>query len=432
MLAAGAANMYCGSCLRDNRVASTLIEQGRDVILLPLYTPLRTDEVTVSRRHVYYAGIDVYLRQKSAVWRSLPRFATRWVDHPAILRWAGALATKTDARELGDLTLAVLSGAHGPQRAQLAELVDGLRRLEPDVVNLPNLLFLGVAPELRKSSSGAIVCTLSGEDLFIDGLPEDARRRVIDQIRVLVPHVDAFIATSHYYADYCAREYHIPRERIHAVPMGIRIDDAAAPSHAARKLDEPLVIGYFARVCPAKGLLELARAFVALRAAGRNCTLAAAGYLSGADQPYLDEVRAYLRRHNADSHFQYLGELSREQKFEFVRSLDILSVPAPYPEAKGLYLLEAMSCGVPVVQPDHGSFTELLEHTGGGLLCETGNTDSLAEQLDRLIVDAPLRRRLGDAGRIAVRERFNDRVMADETWRVYDSARERRSERVHV
>lgn len=423
--------MYCGSCLRDNRVAATLIEQGRDVVLQPLYTPLRTDETTVSRRHVYYAGIDVYLRHMSAIWRSLPRFATRWVDHPAILRWAGSMAANTDARMLGDLTLAVLRGRHGPQRAQLGELVAGLGQLEADVVNLPNLLFLGVAPELRSSVRSAIVCTLSGEDLFIDGLPEDARRAVIEQIRALVPQVDAFIATSRYYADYCAREYHIPRDRIHAVPMGIRYDEPAEPP-PSRDGQQPIVIGHLARICPAKGLLELARAFVALRAAGRNCVLAAGGYLSPADRPYLEEVRTYLRRYQADSHFRYVGELSREQKFEFLRTQDVFSVPAPYPEAKGLYLLEALACGVPVVKPNHGSFTELIAQTGGGLLCEAGNTDSLAEQLDRLIVDPALRRKLGEAGRAAVRERFNDRVMADETWRVYDLARSTRSERRDV
>ena len=47
-LIAGAGGMYCGSCLRDNRLAATLIKQGRDVVLVPLYTPIRTDEADVS------------------------------------------------------------------------------------------------------------------------------------------------------------------------------------------------------------------------------------------------------------------------------------------------------------------------------------------------------------------------------------------------
>jgi hypothetical protein len=47
-LTAGAANMYCGSCLRDNALATELKRQGHDVLLLPMYTPTLTDERNVS------------------------------------------------------------------------------------------------------------------------------------------------------------------------------------------------------------------------------------------------------------------------------------------------------------------------------------------------------------------------------------------------
>ena len=52
----------------------------------------------------------------------------------------------------------------------------------------------------------------------------------------------------------------------------------------------------------------------------------------------------------------------------FLQGLDVLSVPTTYREPKGLYVLEALANGVPVVQPRHGSFPELIEATGGGLL----------------------------------------------------------------
>src|SRR5260370_9128429 len=65
--------------------------------------------------------------------------------------------------------------------------------------------------------------------------------------------------------------------------------------------------------------------------------------------------------------FHYRGVLDREKKIEFLRSLDVLSVPATYDEPKGIFLLEAMASGVPVVQPRRGAFPEMLRRTGGGL-----------------------------------------------------------------
>ncbi|NOT60097.1 MAG: glycosyltransferase family 1 protein, partial [Acidobacteria bacterium] len=57
---AGAAGMYCGSCLRDNALATELMRQGHDVTLVPLYTPTLTDEPNVSQEKVLFGGISVY------------------------------------------------------------------------------------------------------------------------------------------------------------------------------------------------------------------------------------------------------------------------------------------------------------------------------------------------------------------------------------
>jgi len=70
---AGAARMYCGSCLRDNALAAELKRQGHDVILLPIYTPTRTDEANVSDSRVFMNGITVCLEQQSAFFRNLQR-----------------------------------------------------------------------------------------------------------------------------------------------------------------------------------------------------------------------------------------------------------------------------------------------------------------------------------------------------------------------
>ena len=94
-LSPGAAGMYCGSCLNDNMLARTLIELGHSVLLVPLYTPLLTDEKNVSDRHVFFGGINVYLQEKIPLFRHLPRFLDRLLNSPWLLRSRGRRATST-------------------------------------------------------------------------------------------------------------------------------------------------------------------------------------------------------------------------------------------------------------------------------------------------------------------------------------------------
>ncbi len=95
--------------------------------------------------------------------------------------------------------------------------------------------------------------------------------------------------------------------------------------------------------------------------------------------------------------FAYRGSVDRREKIEFLRSLDLLCVPATYDEPKGMFLLEAMACGVPVVQPRRGAFTEVVERTGGGVLVEPDDPTALAETFTALWSDRPRLEALGAA-----------------------------------
>ncbi len=416
-LASGAAGMYCGSCMRDNRLAATLIAQGRDVVLMPLYTPLRTDEVDVSRSPIYYGGIHVFLEQQSALFRRLPRWLTGWLDSPAVLRRAMRFSGATSAADLGAMTVSVLRGKSGAQRKELARLIEGLRSIRPDVVNLPFLMFVGIAEPLKRALGVSITCTLGGEDIFLDELPEPHREEVFRLIRESAQWVDGFIAVTRYYADHAARHFDLPRERIHVVPLGVHVDDFAGDP---RPKSLPFTIGYLARICPAKGLLGLCKAVGELRREGHDCRILAAGYLGPADRPYLDRVRACLVEHRAVDAFEYRGEVDRAGKIELLRSSHVFSVPTVYQEAKGVYVIEALAAGLPVVQPRHGSFPELIEATGGGLLYDPIQPGALARTIATLMDDEPLRARLAEKGREAVRRSFTDVIMADEAWSVFE------------
>lgn len=428
-LAAGSAGMICGSCLHDNRVVAVMRARGRNVSLAPLYTPIRTDETDISSRRVYFGGIGVYLREKLS-WLRIPQVVDRMLSAPALLRWLSRMSSATRAQELGALTVSVLKGEHGPQRTAVDQLADVLATDRPDVVHLPNLMLLGMAGPIHRATGARIVCTLGGEDIFLDDLPEPHRAEAFRLIRDKVHEVDLYVSLTDYYAAHSAAHFHLPRERIVVVPPGI---DVARLTPGAAEPSGPFTIGYLARICPAKGLHVLTEAFAALRRAGVDARLRVAGYLSTADRAYFESIRQRLRVAGVEAHADFVGELDFNGKVEFLRSLHAFSVPAVYAEAKGLSVLEAMSCGVPVVQPRHGSFPDLVgEDVGpcrvaagpdmpaGGLLSAPGDDAALVHALRRLYDDAELRRRLGRQARQRVVMRHGQEQMAERMWETYE------------
>ncbi|HXV77245.1 MAG TPA: glycosyltransferase family 4 protein, partial [Candidatus Polarisedimenticolaceae bacterium] len=383
-ITAGAAGMYCGSCLHDNALAAAMIRAGHDVALIPVYTPIRTDEEDVSVDRVFYGAINVFLEQKSALFRHTPWLVDRMLNSRSVLDWATRHTTSVDAKELGQLTLSVLEGEDGRQKKELDKLVVWLRdEVQPDVVNLPNSMLLGLAHRLREELGVPVLCALQGEDIFLDELAPTFRERVSRLLRAKARDVDGFFAHSRYYVGAMAEMLDVARERFHLVRLGIHLDGhgVVGPADEGR----PFTVGYLARICPEKGLHVLVEAFQKLagRVGAANVRLRVAGYLGPRDRDYKRGILEQLAAWGLSESVDDLGEVDRERKLDFLRSIDVLSVPTTYREPKGLYVLEAMANHVPVVQPRHGAFPELLDATGGGLLVEPNDTDALADALER-------------------------------------------------
>jgi len=422
-ITAGAAGMYCGSCLRDNGLAVELLARGHEVTLLPLYTPTTTDETNVSRDQVLFGGISIYLQQNVALFRHTPRFLDKWWDSPSVIRTLAGRSLSTDPKLLGELMISMLEGPRGVLRKEFDKLLEWLAdEPTPDVINLPNSLLIGLAKPLREALKRPICCTLQGEDLFLDGLVEPYRSRALDLIRRQVPDVDRFVAVSEFYVPVMSRLLSIPAERIDVVPLGIKLDgyERRTPDEST---DGVFRVGYFARIAPEKGLQALAEAYAAFRrrTPGARVRLEAAGYLSRADEPYLAGVRQTLERAGLANEFTYRGAVDRNGKLAFLASLDLLSVPATYDEPKGVFLLEAMASGVPVVQPRRGAFTEVVEKTGGGLLVAPDDPEALADGLYRLWHDRGLKRTLGDRAFDGVRAHYGIAQSADRMLAVYEA-----------
>ncbi len=377
--------MYCGSCLHGNTLAAALSAAGQDCTLVPLYTPLRTDEESVSIGRVAFGGINVYLQQHSAIFRHTPWALDHLFDSPGLLRWATSRSASVRPEQLGPLTVSMLEGEQGRQRKEVEKLVQWLADVRPDVVHLNNVMLVGVAREIVRRLGAAVVCSLTGEDGFLEKLPEPYHGQALELLRRRAAEVTALVAMNRYYADFMAGYLHVPRERIRVIPPGLNLEGislrrAEFIRPGERNEFRPTTIGYLARVCPDKGLHQLADA-LKLLAADRDVPavrVRAAGYLDAADRPYLAEIQRQMADAGLADRFQYVGELDHAGKIAFLQSLDLFCLPTVYRESKGLSVFEAWANGVPAVLPAHGAFPEMIDDTGGGVLCEPGDAAALA------------------------------------------------------
>lgn len=419
-ITAGAAGMYCGSCMHDNTLVAKLIEHGHEALLVPTYTPIRTDEADVSQQRIFFGGVNVYLEQKIPLFRYTPWFLDQLLNSRWLLNWVSRFAAKTQAEELGDLTISMLKGNQGYQRKEIAKLIRWLKSdVRPQLINLTNVLLSGMVPALKESLSLPILGTLQGDDIFLEMLPEKYRTEAMRLIREQCSHFDGFVATSQYYADFMSEYLQIPRSKIDVIYPGINLKGHGQPR--SPRGDRPFTIGYFARICPEKGFHNLVDAFCQVKemAPDMPCRLKVSGWLGENNRPYFFEQCTRLEKRNLHTSFEHVESPDHQSKIRFLQSIDVLSVPTTYHEPKGLYILEALANGVPVVQPRHGSFPELVETTGGGLLVTPDNPRELAEGLLTFMKDQPLCASLGEKGKSVIWDRFHADAMARATIDVY-------------
>ena len=405
-------SFYCENCLRDNGLVKALGALGHDAVMLPLYLPILGEETDVAATGpVFFGGINVYLQQKSGFFRRAPRWLDRLLDSPGLLRWAARKAGMTRAEDLGATTISMLKGEEGRQAKELDKLVEWLAAAErPDVVYLSNALLVGLARRIKDALGVPVVCMLQGEHTFFDSLAPADREEAWGVARARARDIDVFAASSAYYRDLMCARLELDPEAVPVVYNGI---DASGYAPAASPPPAP-VVGYMARMCEGGGLDTLVEALLLLEKTGRvpGVRLRAAGGKTADDDAFLHRVVARCAEGGVADRVEILPNLGLSQKVPFLQSLSVLSVPATFGEAFGMYVIEALAAGVPVVQPRHGAYPEILDATGGGLLCEPDDPASLAAALEELLVDTPRARALGAAGRAAVCARFNLETMA--------------------
>lgn len=423
-LTAGAGGMFCGSCMHDNALATALQRSGWDLQLVATYTPIRTDEPDVSVDHVLFGGLNVYLQQKIPLFRFLPAALDRFLDNPGLIRRVTEKAMNTDPKTLGKLAVSMLQGTHGNQRKEVFQMVKWMQLAGPDVLIFTNALIGGCIPELKRQLNIPVIVTLQGDDVFLDSLLPKYRQRCVELIKSNEQFVDAYIVHSEFYRDYMADYFGIDRDKFFVTPLGLDVDQYYSALEVTDKSQRSeFNIGYLARLAPEKGLHNLVDGFIELkrRPGTDHVKLKIAGWQSPQWQDYNDQQWAKLTAAGLDDAYENSGTLERGDKLKFLDALDVFSVPTEFLEPKGIYALEAMAAGVPVVAPAHGTFVELIESTGGGILTRPGSAKDWADAVQRLMGDVDLREQLAQRGQQSVHFERNAVAMATSTAKVIDA-----------
>lgn len=411
-LTPGTGNYYCGVCMRDNSLAKHLISLGHEVSMLPTYLPHFLDEEPVSGEEpIFFGGINVYLQHKFSLFRHTPSWIDKAFDNPWLLRKAASRSGMTSSKDLGEITLSTFKGEDGPLAKEVSKVLDWFKKHgSPDVLFLSTIMLAGIGKVLKRELKIPVFGFLQGEDSFLDSLLPEYREKAWKLLSSDVAKLDGCIAPSRYFGKLMAERLSINLENIRYHPNGITTE-GVVPSHEQLKVP---TIGYLARLCPLKGLDILVDSFIELKDSERHkdLRLNIAGGMTNEDEPFVNEQKSKLSRAGLDDFFSISPNISRDEKFTFLKELTLFSVPARYPEAFGLYVIEAMLAGTPVVLPNTGAFPELVDSTGGGIIYDPDLTGAYTQTLNDLLLDKGATQMMGVKAHQSVVKQFANEGLA--------------------
>ncbi len=421
LLTPGTGSFLCGSCTRDNMLTAALRRLGHDAQIVPLYLPFQLESAyeassatgTSTSEPVHMGGINVYLQQLLPLLARLPKFLRNWLDREALLRWASTKGDMTNPAALGGMTISMLQGEEGRQSAEIERLLVWLAdQPVPDLVLLSNAMLSGLARRLQEELHVPVLCTLQGEQPFLDALHLADSQRCWQILSERARSIEGFVAVSQYTAQLMTERMNLDPAKVHVVRNGIELDGYESAANAPKAP----TIGFLARMCPEKGLDTLVDAFLSLRNGGRvpGVQLVVVGVQLPEDRKFVGKLERRIQKAGAQADVHFHANVSRAHKIALLQSMSLLSVPAAYGESFGLYLLEAMACAVPVVQPRQSGFIEVVQGTGGGLLYDPEPSEGLVRALEELLLDPERARRLGVTGQQAVQSDYSaDRMARD-------------------
>ena len=411
-LTPGTGNYYCGVCMRDNSLARSLINAGHEVTMLPTYLPHFLDEEPAAEElPIFFGGINVYLQHKFSLFRHTPAWMDKALDSKWLLKKAAAKSGMTSSKDLGEITLSTFRGEDGPLVKEVRKVVDWFHAHgKPDVILLSTIMLAGIGKVLRRELNIPVYGFLQGEDSFLDSLLLEYREQAWKLLRGDVRELDGCISPSRYFGEFMADRLDLERANVLYHPNGITTDGFASNENEV----SPPTVGFLARLCPLKGLDILIDAFLILKESEKyaDLRLEIAGGMTEEDEPFVQEQKGKLDSAGLSACSTFRPNIERDEKLQFLRGLSVFSVPSRYPEAFGLYVIEALAAGTPVVFPNSGAFPEIIEDTNGGIIYEENNPSGLAETLDQILKDPKGSKKMGMAGRDVVLEKYSNEKLA--------------------
>lgn len=412
-------SFYCGNCLRDSKYLQALRDLGHDVIKVPLYLPIFDDAHDLNDVPVFYGAVNLYLKQQFPIFRHMPGFVEKMLDSKPMLHMAAQKAGSTRATGLEDMTVSMLLGEEGNQKEELERLVEWLRdEAKPDVVHLSNALLLGLAHRIKQELNIPVVCSLQDEDVWVDVMHEPFKTEVWQLMGKRGKEVDAFVAVSDYYAEEIRKKMSIRDEQLQTIHIGVEPDDYQ-PKDVKEK--EP-IIGYISRMCHSNGLHVLVDAFILLKQdeTFRNVKLKITGGNTGDDLKFIKEQKKKIKKAGLEEYVCWVEEFEGEERQKFFDTVAVASVPVVNGEAFGLYQLELLASGIPLVQPDLGAFPEIVKTSQGGIIYSPNQPEKLAEALKQIVLDTDKLSELSTKGQKGVREHFDIKKQAAKLIELYE------------
>ena len=415
-------SFYCGNCLRDAKYVEAMRRSDHMVRKLPMYLPLFADEHDLSREiPVFYGAISIYLKQQFPVFRKAPGWVDRALNSKPMLKLASRFAGSTRAKGLEEMTISMLLGEEGQQKEELQKMIEWIiENCDPDVIHLSNALLLGLAHQLGERMQVPVICSLQDEDVWVDVMKPSAAESVWKLMSNKAEDVAKFISVSDFYAGVMKENMSLPEEKVTSVHIGVDPADYTFKPVTEKKRN----IGYVSRMCHSNGLDILVDAFILLRQKEgfEDVNLVLTGGSTGDDKKFLADIRSRLREHGLHKEVEFHEDFEEQGLRDYLEKVAVVSVPVRNGEAFGIYLLECMVSGIPVVQPALGAFPEIVGLTGGGVIYKENTPEALAQALEKLLSDPAEMDRLSRAGKEGVDKHFHIDVQAQRMVEVYKSA----------
>ena len=415
-------SFYCGNCLRDSKYVEAMRKSDHRVRKLPMYLPLFADEHDLSREiPVFYGAISIYLKQQFPIFRKAPGWVDRALNSKPMLKLASKFAGSTNAKGLEEMTISMLLGEEGQQKEELQKMIDWIvENCDPDVIHLSNALLLGLAHQLGERLKVPVICSLQDEDVWVDVMKPSAAESVWKLMSSKAEHVAKFISVSDFYAGVMKEKMSLPEEKVTSVHIGVDPADYQYKPVSEKKRN----IGYVSRMCHSNGLDILVDAFILLKhkEGFEDVNLVLTGGSTGDDKKFLSDLRHRLREHGLQQQVEIHEDFEEQGLRDYLEKVSVVSVPVRNGEAFGIYLLECMVSGIPVVQPALGAFPEIVGLTGGGVIYQENTPESLSQALQELLSDPAEMDKLSRAGKEGVEKHFHIDVQAQRMIEVYESA----------